>query len=66
MIGISERQSRRGARLLGITGPAAGVPSKRRVPKAEAEQVLSLYRDKYFDLNVRHFHEKLRENIRSG
>jgi hypothetical protein len=26
-----------------------------------AERVLALYRDQYFDLNVRHFHEKLRE-----
>lgn len=25
------------------------------------EQVLMLYREKYFDLNVRHFHEKLGE-----
>jgi hypothetical protein len=25
------------------------------------EQVLGLYREQYFDLNVRHFHEKLRE-----
>ena len=25
------------------------------------ERVLGLYRDRYFDLNVRHFHEKLRE-----
>jgi hypothetical protein len=25
------------------------------------EQVLQLYREKYFDFNVRHFHEKLRE-----
>jgi hypothetical protein len=24
----------------------------------QAEQVLELYREKYFDLNVRHFHEK--------
>jgi len=30
------------------------------VPLAEAEQVLRLYRERYFDLNVRHFHEKLR------
>jgi hypothetical protein len=36
------------------------------VLKAQAEEVLSLYRDKYFDLNVRHFHEKLGEDIRSG
>ena len=25
------------------------------------EQVLGLYRDRYFDLNVRHFHEKPQE-----
>ena len=25
------------------------------------EQVLGLYREQYFDLNVRHFHEKLRQ-----
>jgi transposase len=32
-----------------------------RVPMATAERVLALYRDTYFDLSVRHFHEKLRE-----
>lgn len=26
-----------------------------------AEKVLALFRDNYFDLNVRHFHEKLRQ-----
>jgi len=26
-----------------------------------AEKVLQLYREKYFDFNVRHFHEKLTE-----
>jgi hypothetical protein len=36
------------------------------VPKEQAEEVLSLYRDKYFDLNVRHFHEKLREDHQIG
>ena len=36
------------------------------MPKAKAEEVLSLYRDKYFDLNVRHFHEKLREEHQIG
>ena len=25
------------------------------------EQVLQLYREKYFDFNVQHFHEKLRD-----
>ena len=36
-------------------------PSQRRVPLAVVEQVLGLYRETYFDLSVRHFHEKLRE-----
>jgi hypothetical protein len=38
-----------------------GQPSPKRVPVAVVERVLALYRDKYFDLNVRHFHEKLGE-----
>ena len=38
-----------------------GEPSPKRVPFATVERVLALYRDQYFDLNVRHFHEKLRE-----
>jgi transposase len=36
-------------------------PSQRRVPLAVVEQVLRLYRETYFDLSVRHFHEKLQE-----
>lgn len=36
-------------------------PSPKRVPLAEVETVLRLYREEYFDFNVRHFHEKLRE-----
>lgn len=36
-------------------------PSARRVPVRIVEQVLGLYREKYFDFSVRHFHEKLRE-----
>ena len=38
-----------------------GQASPKRVPYATVEKVLALYREKYFDLNVRHFHEKLRE-----
>jgi len=38
-----------------------GQPSPKRVPFATVEKVLALYREKYFDLNVRHFHEKLGE-----
>src|ERR1700736_196316 len=32
-----------------------------RIPMATAEEILRLYREVYFDLNMRHFHEKLRE-----
>jgi transposase len=41
-------------------------PSPKRVAFSDLEQVLRLYRDKYFDLNVKHFVEKLHEqhNIR--
>jgi transposase len=38
-----------------------GQPSPKRVPFATVEKVLALYREKYFDLNIRHFHEKLGE-----
>jgi len=36
-----------------------GKASPRRVPSAVLDEVLRLYRERYFDLNVRHFHEKL-------
>src|SRR4051794_22473514 len=36
-------------------------PSPKRVPMQTVEQVIQLYRDKYFDFNVQHFHEKLHE-----
>ena len=38
-----------------------GQPSPKRVPVPVVEKVRGLYRQKYFDLNVRHFHEKLQE-----
>lgn len=36
-------------------------PSPKRVPVEALQQVLQLYREKYFDFNVQHFHEKLVE-----
>jgi len=36
-------------------------PSPKRVAVKELEKVLELYREKYSDFNVRHFHEKLAE-----
>jgi transposase len=35
-------------------------PSKRRVPLAEVERVVRLYREQYAGFNVRHFHEIVR------
>jgi transposase len=72
LVGISERQMRRLRKRLEEQGPEGlldrrrGTPSPRRIPNKQAEEVLGLYRDKYFDLNVRHFHEKLREEHQIG
>jgi transposase len=38
-----------------------GKPNWRKAPTKEVEKVLSLYREEYYDFNVRHFHEKLSE-----
>jgi transposase len=68
VIGISDRQMRRWRRRWekfgydGLLDRRRGRPSSRRVPLELAERVLALYREKYFDFNVRHFHEKLREH----
>jgi hypothetical protein len=67
ILGISDRHLRRireGYEKFGYFGlldRRRGQPSPRRVPVATVEKVLGLYREKYFDLNVRHFHEKLGE-----
>jgi transposase len=36
-------------------------PSPKRVPVEQARKVVRLYRETYFDFNVRHFYEKLQE-----
>ncbi|HEV2114090.1 MAG TPA: helix-turn-helix domain-containing protein [Terriglobales bacterium] len=67
IIGISDRQMRRWHRRWekrgydGLWDRRCRRPSPRRVPLELAKRVLALYREKYFDFNVRHFHEKLRE-----
>ena len=45
----------------GLFDQRRGKRSYHRVPLATVEKVLALYQEKYFDFNVRHFHEKLRE-----
>jgi transposase len=65
IIGLSDRQMRRWREryeefgFRGLFDRRRGKPSPKRVPMAVVERVLELYREKYFDLNVRHFHEKL-------
>ncbi len=65
IIGISDRHMRRWREryeefgFRGLFDRRRGRPSVKRAPVAIVEQVLGLYRDRYFDLNVRHFHEKL-------
>lgn len=67
IIGIGARQMRRWLRRYeengydGLFDRRKGKESPRRVPLKVVEKVLGLYRDRYFDLNVKHFHEKLVE-----
>src|SRR5438067_9518524 len=45
----------------GLFDQRRGKRSIHRIPMEIAEKVLALYQDRYVDLNVRHFHEKLTE-----
>ena len=65
ILGFSDRHLRRMRERYqefgydGLFDRRRGKPSPKRVPLATVEAVLGLYGEKYFDLNVRHFHEKL-------
>src|ERR1700760_1997777 len=65
ILGISDRHMRRWRERYveegynGLLDRRRGKPSRRRVPVVTVEKVFALYREKYFDLNVQHFHEKL-------
>ncbi len=65
ILGLSDRHMRRIRERYveegynGLLDRRRGKPSRRRVPVATVEKVFALYREKYFDLNVQHFHEKL-------
>jgi transposase len=67
ILGVTDRTMRRWRERLetggysGLADRRKGRPSDRRVPVARVEEVLRLYREVYFDLNMRHFHEKLEE-----
>jgi transposase len=67
IIGLCERQMRRWKERYeeygydGLFDRRLGKPSPKRVPLATVEEILRLYQEQYRDFNVRHFHEKLRE-----
>ena len=72
ILGISDRQMRRWKDRYdqegydGLYDRRRGKPSPRRVPVETVEKVLRLYRETSFDLNVRHFREKLVEEHQIG
>jgi len=65
ILGMSDRQLRRWRKRWdehgydGLFDHRTRQPSPKRVPMPQVEAVLRLYREKYFDLNVKHFVEKL-------
>ena len=67
IIGVTDRTMRRWRERLeehgysGLADRRKGKPSGKRIPLATVEEVLRLYREVYYDLNVRHFHEKLQQ-----
>jgi transposase len=67
IIGVTDRTMRRWRERLetggysGLVDRRKAKPSDKRVPVAQVEEVLRLYREEYFDLNMRHFHEKLKD-----
>jgi transposase len=72
ILGISDRHMRRWREryeefgFRGLFDRRRGRPSPKRVPVAVVERVLALYRERYFDLNVRHFYEKLQSQHQIG
>ena len=68
LLGVSERQFRRyrdrfaEAGEEGLRDRRLGKPSSKRVPGAEKDRMLALYREAYRGWNVKHFHEHLRRD----
>src|SRR5262249_11434312 len=66
IIGVTDRTMRRWRERLqehgysGLADRRKNKASEKRVPLATAEEGLRLYQETYYDLNIRHFHEKLR------
>ena len=67
ILGVTDRTMRRWRERIetngycGLADRRKGKPSAQRVALATIEKVLGLYKETYYDLNIRHFHEKLRD-----
>ena len=67
IIGVTDRTMRRWRERMeeggyaGLADRRKGKPSAQRIPLVTVEKVLGLYQETYYDLNIRHFHEKLRD-----
>jgi transposase len=67
MLGISVRTFQRWAGRYdaegddGLVDRRMGLRSPKRAPEAELERMLGLFREKYADFTVKHFHEQLRK-----
>jgi len=67
ILGVTDRTMRRWRERMeregysGLVDRRKGKACDRRVAVEKVEEVLRLYRETYFDLNIRHFHEKLGE-----
>src|SRR4051812_2052603 len=67
IIGVSARSMRRWRERLeqdgydGLADRRKGMVSPKRVALELCEKVVGLYRERYYDLKIRHFHEKLKE-----
>lgn len=65
ILGMSDRSMRRWRMRVehdgydGLFDRRTKTPSPKRVPLATVERLLHLYREQYFDYNVKHFHETL-------
>lgn len=67
IIGISGRQMRRWKQRYdecgydGLYDRRKNLPSPKKLPMETAEKILRLYRQDYFDFNMRHFHQEIKE-----
>ena len=67
IIGVSDRTMRRWRERLeehgyvGLADRRKAKPSPKRIPVATMDEMPRLYREKYYDLNIRHSHQKLRD-----